>query len=54
MNGIKTKTKMRITTFKQVSQCYIIPTIKVTYDRTLNGNLEVMVCWLVGGISVEF
>ena len=45
---------MKITTFKQVGQFYIIPTIKITYSRMLNGNLEIMVCWLVGGISVEF
>lgn len=45
---------MRISTFKQVGQFYIIPTIKVTYDRSLNGNLEVILCWLVGGISIEF
>jgi len=45
---------MKITTFKQVSQLYLIPTIKVTYSRTLNGKLEVMLCWLLGGISIEF
>jgi hypothetical protein len=45
---------MKITTFKQVDQLYLIPTIKLTYSRTLNGNLEVMLCWLVGGISIEF
>jgi len=45
---------MKITTFKQVSQLYLIPTIKVTYSRTLNGKLEVMFCWLLGGISIEF
>tara|TARA_R110002126_G_scaffold162967_2_gene310878 strand:+ start:1251 stop:1421 length:171 start_codon:yes stop_codon:yes gene_type:complete len=46
--------KIKITTFKQVDQLYLIPTIKLTYSRTLNGNLEVMLCWLVGGISIEF
>ena len=45
---------MKITTFKQVDQLYLIPTIKLTYSRTLNCNLEVMLCWLVGGISIEF
>ena len=45
---------MKITIFKQVGQFYIIPTIKITYSRMLNGNLEIMVCWLVGGIGVEF
>ena len=45
---------MKITTFKQVGQFYIIPTIKITYSRTLNGNLEVILCWLVGGVSIEF
>ena len=45
---------MKITTFKQVGQFYIIPTIKITYSRTLNGNLEVILCWLFGGISIEF
>jgi hypothetical protein len=45
---------MKITTFKQVYQLYIIPTIKITYSRTLNGNLEVILCWLFGGVSIEF
>ena len=45
---------MKITTFKQGGQVYILPTIKITYSRTLNGNLEVILCWLVGGISIEF
>ena len=45
---------MKITTFKQVGQFYMLPTIKITYSRMLNGNLEVILCWLVGGISIEF
>jgi len=45
---------MNLTTFKQTGQFYIIPTIKLTYTRSLNGNLEVIFCWLFGGISIEF
>jgi len=45
---------MKIKTFKQVSQLYLIPTKKLTYSRTLNGNYEILLCWLIGGISIEF
>ena len=45
---------MKVTTFKQYGQFYVIPTIKITYERNLNGNLEVILCWLIGGISIEF
>jgi len=45
---------MKVELFKMVGQFYIIPTIKITYDRTLNGDLEIQLCWFFGGVSFMF
>jgi len=37
-----------------VDQVYLIPTVKVTHDRFLNGNLEILFCWLKWEIGVAF
>jgi len=37
---------MKITTSEVLYQFYILPYIKVTYDRKLNGDLELIVGWL--------
>jgi hypothetical protein len=42
---------MSINTFKVWGQIYIIPFVKITHDRTLNGDLELIIGWLNRGIS---
>ena len=42
---------MCISTFKVWGQVYIIPYVKITNDRTLNGNLELIIGWFNYGIS---
>jgi hypothetical protein len=37
---------MKISISTIVSQIYIIPYIKITYDRFLNGDLELCVGWI--------
>lgn len=36
-----------------MSQIYILPYIKVTYDRVLNGNYELIVGWINREISIS-
>jgi len=42
---------MSINTFKVCDQIYIIPFVKITHDRALNGDLELIIGWLNRGIS---
>ena len=42
---------MSINTFKVWGQIYITPFVKITHDRTLNGDLELIIGWLNRGIS---
>jgi hypothetical protein len=37
---------MRIRTAKILSQVYVLPYVKITYDRWLNGDLELIIGWL--------
>lgn len=37
-----------------VGQSYVLPYIKITYDRTLNGEYEFIVGWLSVGITLSF
>jgi hypothetical protein len=36
---------MKISKVEIVDQFYILPTIKVTYSRLLNGDLELIISW---------
>lgn len=36
---------MKITTCKIVSQFYLLPSIKITHERWLNGDLEIIFSW---------
>lgn len=45
---------MKIEIFSSISQFTIIPTIVITYSRWLNGNYEIGVQWLSGGIVLMF
>jgi len=37
-----------------VSQIYIFPYLKITYDRWLNGNLEIIFGWLKWELVIGF
>jgi len=37
-----------------MSQIYIIPSIKITYDRVLNGNIEFIIGWLNKEIAFQW
>ena len=37
---------MRVYISEIVNQAYILPSIKITYSRRLNGNLEFILGWL--------
>jgi hypothetical protein len=37
---------MKLEIAKVVSQIYIVPYIKITYDKFLNGNYEFIIGWL--------
>lgn len=45
---------MKVEWYSQCSQFLIIPTIKVTFDRILNGYYEVIFAWGSWGISIMF
>jgi len=36
------------------SQCYLLPYIKFTYSRWLNGNYEIIVGWLTKELCIVF
>ena len=37
---------MKVTRCKVWGQIYLLPYIKLTHDRTLNGDLELIIGWL--------
>jgi len=37
---------MKFSIYSVWGQIYIFPYLKLTYDRTLNGNLELIIGWL--------
>ena len=37
---------MKITRCEIYGQFYVLPAIKVTYDKLLNGDKEIILCWL--------
>lgn len=37
---------MRIRFSKVLCQAYVFPYVKITYDRFLNGDIEIIVGWL--------
>ena len=45
--------KMKIESYKQVGQIFVFPTVKITYTRTLNGDLELIFVWIKWGISIS-
>ena len=45
---------MKISKHKIVGQAYIIPSIKITYDKTLNGEYELIIGWFNIGLSLSY
>ena len=51
--GIKMR-RIKITKFQITYQVYLIPTIKFTYDKTLNGYNSLEFIWWKWGIELSF
>jgi len=45
---------MKLSKHTIFGQFYILPYIKVTYDRTLNGEYELIFGWVNIGMSLSF
>jgi len=45
---------MKIRTHKIAYQFYIIPFVKVTYDKVLNGSYELIIGWFNIGLSISY
>ena len=45
---------MKIYSHKIVAQFHILPFIKVTYDKVLNGDYELMIGWFNIGVSFSY
>jgi len=45
---------MRISKHTIVGQLHVLPFINVTYDKTLNGDYELIVGWFNIGISISY
>jgi hypothetical protein len=46
--------RIKITKFQITYQVYLIPTIKFTYDKTLNGYNSLEFIWWKWGIELSF
>ena len=44
---------MKISKHSIVGQFHVLPFIKITYDRTLNGEYELIVGWINIGITLS-
>ena len=44
---------IEISTFKVAYQLYVIPTIKVTHNKWLNGSVGIELIWLKWGIDIS-
>jgi hypothetical protein len=51
--GVKMR-RIKITKFQIMYQVYLIPTIKFTYDKALNGYKSIEFIWLKWGIELSF
>jgi hypothetical protein len=45
---------MKISIHKIDSQLYLLPFVKVTYDKVLNGSYELIIGWLNIGLSISY
>jgi len=46
--------KMKISIHKIDSQLYLLPFVKVTYDKVLNGSYELIIGWFNIGLSLFY
>ena len=46
--------KMKISIHKIESQLYLLPFVKVTYDKVLNGSYEFVIGWFNIGLSISY
>jgi hypothetical protein len=44
---------MKLELFKVYGQIYILPFIKITHTRDLNGDLELIIGWLKWGLTIR-
>jgi len=45
---------MKIRTFKISYQVYLLPFVKITYDKILNGDYELIIGWFNIGLSLSY
>jgi len=45
---------MKISIHKIESQLYLLPFVKVTYDKVLNGSYEFVIGWFNIGLSISY
>jgi hypothetical protein len=46
--------KMKVYIHKIDSQLYLLPFVKVTYDKVLNGDYELIIGWFNIGLSISY
>ena len=44
---------MKVDFYTQIGQFLILPTVKITFDKTLNGCYELIFAWGSWGISIS-
>lgn len=45
---------MKIDFYTQIGQFLVLPTVKITFDKVLNGYYELIFAWGSWGISISF
>lgn len=45
---------MKISIHKIDSQLYLLPFVKITYDKVLNGHYELIIGWFNIGLSLSY
>lgn len=45
---------MKIEFYTQICQFLVLPTVKITFDKALNGYYELIFAWGSWGISISF
>ena len=45
---------MKISKYTTFGQAYVLPFIKITYDKTLNGDYELLIGWFNVGMGISY
>ena len=45
---------MKLSKYTTFGQVYILPYIKITYDKTLNGDYELLIGWINIGVGLSY